>query len=377
MAIFLDDAPHVAGTVITLTTLAYLTFGLRVYCRVTRQSWGIEDWLMTAAAFPFAMLSIACLVSSFNGIGIHAWRLDQDENQKYKKQGLFWFFLFEVFYCVSIIPIKLSISFMLVRIAQNRKIYVYSQYGMMGIFTTMNLIAALYIIFQCNPVAAAWDTDLLIKGGKCNDPVILADIYYATTAVNIVTDWFTALLPIPLLWNVKLNLNAKLSVAAILGLGVFASLSACIRLKYTVNLTNSNDYLFGLSNIVIWGYAENGTGMFVGCVATLRPLFRRALNLGGSDTKSFGGPSAQKTPNGFPSQSRRTYFKSGDTSYEMSTVNSTREKKGPLTSITTGGQDEMTSISSEEENKVDFQKDGVLCSLSGILVSRQVNITHT
>jgi hypothetical protein len=44
-------------------------------------------------------------------------------------------------------------------------------------------------------------------------------MYYATTAVNIATDWFCALLPVPLLWNVQLNLNAKISVGVILGLG--------------------------------------------------------------------------------------------------------------------------------------------------------------
>lgn len=37
----------------------------------------------------------------------------------------------------------------------------------------------------------------------------------------------------------------------------------------------------GISDVVIWGYAENGVGMIVGCVATLRPLFRRVFNLGG------------------------------------------------------------------------------------------------
>jgi hypothetical protein len=38
----------------------------------------------------------------------------------------------------------------------------------------------------------AWDTST--KGGSCNPAHILADIYYADTAINIVTDWFCALL---------------------------------------------------------------------------------------------------------------------------------------------------------------------------------------
>lgn len=56
-------------------------------------------------------------------------------------------------------------------------------------------------------------------------------------------------MPIPLLWNVKLNRNAKISVAGVLGLGFFASLSACVRLRYTIGLTEQENYL-GECNIV-------------------------------------------------------------------------------------------------------------------------------
>ena len=119
-----------------------------------------------------------------------------------------FFFFFEVFYCAAIIPIKMSITFMLIRIASRRVTYIYALWVVSAMFIVMNLIAMLYIIFQCTPVSWAWDTST--PGGKCNPAQTLADIYYATTAVNIATDWFCALLPIPLLWNVQLNRNAKL-----------------------------------------------------------------------------------------------------------------------------------------------------------------------
>ncbi|KAL6155506.1 hypothetical protein ACJQWK_05210 [Exserohilum turcicum] len=200
-----------------------------------------------------------------------------------------FFFFFEVFYCAAIIPIKLSISFMLIRIASGRTRYISSLYAVSAMFVIMNLIALLYIVFQCAPVSYAWDTST--PGGKCNPAQTLADIYYATTAVNIATDWFCALLPVPLLWNVQLNRNAKLSVGVILGLGALASLSACVRLIYTVNLTSSTDYLYGVSDVILWGYAENGVGMIVGCVATLRPLLQRVLKLG-----SNGSSDPYQTP---------------------------------------------------------------------------------
>jgi hypothetical protein len=122
-----------------------------------------------------------------------------------------WFFLFEIFYCIAIIFIKLSISFTLIRVAGPMQKYTYSLYVCSTIFTISNLIALFYIIFQCKPVSYvelastsstkqtvadlfrfAWDTST--KGGSCNPAHILADIYYADTAVNIVTDWFCALL---------------------------------------------------------------------------------------------------------------------------------------------------------------------------------------
>jgi hypothetical protein len=63
-----------------------------------------------------------------------------------------FFFFFEIFYCIAIIPIKLSISFMLIRIASRKKAYTYAVYAISVMFTLMNLIALLYIIFQCKPV---------------------------------------------------------------------------------------------------------------------------------------------------------------------------------------------------------------------------------
>jgi hypothetical protein len=43
--------------------------------------------------------------------------------------------------------------------------------------------------------------------------------------------------------------------------------------------------------VILWGYAENGVGMIVGCVATLRPLLQRVLKLGSS-----GGTNPHQTP---------------------------------------------------------------------------------
>lgn len=64
-----------------------------------------------------------------------------------------WFFLFEILFCISIILIKLSISFMLARIADPVRGYVYALWTASALVTVMNAIALFYIIFQCSPVS--------------------------------------------------------------------------------------------------------------------------------------------------------------------------------------------------------------------------------
>lgn len=49
MTLYEDNGPNLAACVITLTASAFLTYGLRLYCRVTQRTWGLEDWFMTGA----------------------------------------------------------------------------------------------------------------------------------------------------------------------------------------------------------------------------------------------------------------------------------------------------------------------------------------
>ncbi|KAI7241592.1 hypothetical protein KC343_g1944 [Hortaea werneckii] len=277
-----DRAPSVFTAVLILAVTAFMVFPLRLYVRSMKKAFGYDDWCMCIGIIPFLALTIVCLVGPFHGVGVHQASLTADE----QTQGRLWFFLFEILFCITIIFIKLSISFMLARIAAPMKKYVWALWFMAGLVTLANLVSLFYIIFQCSPVAFFWDRT--IPGGRCNEPKILADIYYMDTAVNIIVDWFCALLPVPLLWSIQMNRNTKISVAFLLGLGVFASLSACIRLKYTVNLNNSDDFLYGVGDVAIWGYAENATGVIVGCISTLRPLFQRLFKLGSSRDPSSG-----------------------------------------------------------------------------------------
>ncbi|OQE81605.1 hypothetical protein PENNAL_c0040G07590, partial [Penicillium nalgiovense] len=259
MVVYADAAPSLAGSTIMLTIVAFITYGLRVYCRMTRKSWSMEDWIMTISLVPFAVLVAGCLGGAFNGIGAHNTTLAKPGNEKYEAEGKKFFLIFEVGYCAAIIPIKLSISWMLIRVAQGRKAYLYVQYVVIAMFVLMNIIALIFILINCIPMEAAWNEEALKRMEAIAGPVM--SLPMCTTHAQLPTS--LPIGPIPLLWNVQINRNTKASIIGLMGLGALASLSACVRLKYTVALTNQADYLHGVADVVIWGFAENSIGMIV------------------------------------------------------------------------------------------------------------------
>ncbi|KAJ9480488.1 hypothetical protein VN97_g13079 [Penicillium thymicola] len=182
---------------------------------------------------------------------------------------------------------------MLIRVAQGRKAYLYAQYVVIAMFVLMNIIALIFILINCIPMEAAWNEEALKRMEAIAGPVM--SLPMCTTHAQLPTS--LPIGPIPLLWNVQINRNTKASIIGLMGLGALASLSACVRLKYTVALTNQADYLHGVADVVIWGFAENSIGMIVGNVATLRPLFRVLRDRDTSDYKNYNRTPGHNTSN--------------------------------------------------------------------------------
>lgn len=116
-------------------------------------------------------MTVATGAAAFNGVGAYDSAFERPGNEGQMEKAYFvsdssgymfecvlntdyskWFFLFEVLYCFAIIFVKLSIAFMLNRIAGNKKKFIYTNYGIMVLCVSVNLASAFYIIFQCSPV---------------------------------------------------------------------------------------------------------------------------------------------------------------------------------------------------------------------------------
>ena len=123
------------------------------------------------------------------------------------------FFIAEFFYSSCTVPIKASICVTLLRIADARRRFVWTIYGVIGLSVVATIIFIAGVANICHPITAVWGETT----GKCNFEVN-SSVSFVFSAVSIVTDWTLAILPAILLWNIQMKPRVKFSVMIVLGL---------------------------------------------------------------------------------------------------------------------------------------------------------------
>jgi hypothetical protein len=113
--------------------------------------------------------------------------------------------------------VKASIAFFLSRICV-RRWQLLTVWAAVSVVVVFSIYYIFLIIFQCHPVSYFW-TQFAGESGSCVSPVVIAGSTYTHGEINIWSDFTLCTLPIPLVWNLNMNLRTKISVALILSLG--------------------------------------------------------------------------------------------------------------------------------------------------------------
>lgn len=92
-----------------------------------------------------------------------------------------------------------------------------------------------------------------------------------TVTLNVITDAIILIIPIPMLWRLKVTWSRKLAIAALLSSGIFVIAAAVIRAVLTLGAAPS------ALNINRWGVRETIIGILTVNVPILRPLFTAAF----------------------------------------------------------------------------------------------------
>ncbi|KAI8966161.1 hypothetical protein F5Y11DRAFT_214906 [Daldinia sp. FL1419] len=283
-----SNGSALVATAVAMLTLSWLSVSLRSFVRAKlTNGFQWDDWLMLAAQANFTISCSLILTGVQFGLGRHNASLDQhDEIEALKYQALA-----TATYVSNMWLIKLSIGIFLLRLAsQNR--YKYTLYASIVIVSIWSIVLFFWNIFQCNPVEAQWDYTILQKdsNARCVSADEIVNAAYALSVMSVLSDWLYALLPVPMLWSVKMTTQAKMTVIMVLGLGVFASIATLVRLKFLADLTDMADILHAGTDAMVWTLVEPGVAIVASSLVTIRPLLRLWK------IKGFGGTSGQSRP---------------------------------------------------------------------------------
>ncbi|KAI6776248.1 hypothetical protein HG530_000193 [Fusarium avenaceum] len=247
--------------VITISTIVVLA---RVYVRVfSIRSVGWDDALMILTlAMDWAGQGVI-IAQVAHGAGRHIGDVDP----AIYMIGMKLNFISQPIFLIAICVVKLSVGCALLRISST-KFY-------------RTLILSIMCFMSIYTIGCFFHT--------------LQSLSYTNSAFNILTDLlFAIIIPTPMLWKLNVHFRTRITLLAILSLGVFACAAAFVKLGYVTNYGKLGDWLWDSRNITIWTSVELNVGIIAGSLPCLRPLFRRFLG-------STYGKNSKKTPNTGPS----------------------------------------------------------------------------
>ncbi|KAL7626268.1 hypothetical protein AAE478_003038 [Parahypoxylon ruwenzoriense] len=277
-----DRGPELAAVTLLFLGLSTVTVTLRCYVRACLlKAFRLEDGLAIATMACFISYTVVVMTSIRYGAGKHIGDVPNEDIPELLKMR--W--AGELVYMVTSLFLKFTVGVFLLRICsqvwQRTVIDV-----VLLICLTYHIFYAFMAVFQCQPVEYFWVRYTGLMNGKCLSKQFIEALTYAATSINALSDWVLGLLPIALVWNLELNRRSKILVACILALGSVASSATFVRIPYIWQLNQDGDYTYQFTDIAIWSTVENGLGLTASSIATLRPLFRKALESMRGGTRS-------------------------------------------------------------------------------------------
>lgn len=99
------------------------------------------------------------------------------------------------------------------------RIHIWILYAAISFASAVGLVFLFFSTFQCSPVDYFWNQGITAKTGTCINTDLLINISYFYSASAGVTDLIIALVPVALIWNLRMDRRNKAAVIGILCMG--------------------------------------------------------------------------------------------------------------------------------------------------------------
>ncbi|CAI7567330.1 unnamed protein product [Penicillium discolor] len=271
--------------VFLVTTPAFVA--IRLWSRAKSKSGlGLDDWTILMSSM-FAVIVMAFMLAACTyGFGQHIANI----TTPHRLMTLKLFFVSQAFYKLTMNMTKMSILMLYLRIFIQRWFRI-TCYVLLVIITSYMVGAFFASVFQCTPVARAWNRAI---PGSCIDITIN---WYANAGFSIATDIIILTLPMYPLYKSKIILKRKIALMIVFALGTFVVVTSIVRMQTLDFSSTSPDPTYDIASSV-WTMLEENVAITCACLPMmwmpLARLFPSFFSLD-SGTDSYGSSGARSS----------------------------------------------------------------------------------
>ncbi|KAI1459219.1 MFS general substrate transporter [Annulohypoxylon moriforme] len=285
-----SNFPNRGPTIIAVTswTLALTTVvvAARLFCRtrIVRRVTCDDYFIIVAWCIAFG-LTFSIAMAAGSGLGRHDKDIPAQDWVTLRNCE----YVFSVLYNPALMATKTSVLIFYLRLSKNtQRVMRIASWAVLAIVNLAGAVLTLLNLFQCRPVAAAFDT--LTEPTYC---IPLLTQFLCSAPVNVLTDLAILALPLPVLTSMRLPRRQKVILIFTFALGIFVTVVDVVRIYYleqAITLTSttletekgpiighSPEFAWNASLSLMWSSLEVNVGIVCACIPTLKPLIRRIL----------------------------------------------------------------------------------------------------
>ncbi|RGP74629.1 integral membrane [Fusarium sporotrichioides] len=262
------------GVTSPLIAIALAMFVARIWLRA-RPTWRIswEDYSMTIG------VAAACVDFGFLIPQMFTQPTLITEEQRIWTRK--YSFLAIPVWGVAMMFIKVSIAMMMLRIQPNILWWRIFCISIISVLLAYGVANTVFILLQCRPLEASWDASVLqmVDGASCLPRTGILIMSNLGAGINIATDILLSLAPTLFLWKLKRPIKEKILVGALMGLGIFASITSIVKATLVKEFGGPTEDPWALLNaIATWTALEQILIMIASSAPFLKPLVQSALH---------------------------------------------------------------------------------------------------
>ncbi|EMD96464.1 hypothetical protein COCC4DRAFT_204728 [Bipolaris maydis ATCC 48331] len=224
--------------------ISALFMAVRIYTKTRfAKRFSADDVALIVAWFFSVAIQTVILVQYGGGtLGVHIWELSGNRvNFSFNLVNVA-----SILYCPFLASAKLSLLLLYLRLSPLRwfRICVYG-----GILLVIGYSIALFfpLIFACTPFKRVWD--ITITEGSC---INRTPLYMATAVLNMVTDIYLLVLPIPMVVKLQVPRAQKAGLLCIFGIGSLTCITSGVRLALLFPMLTTIDQTWAIVMPGIW-----------------------------------------------------------------------------------------------------------------------------